>query len=297
MAASAEWVRWGVSLLVPLVVGIGVVVYQRSSPLTKELGYRVVSVTPVGPSQAPGFTGLRLMHGEEVIQEPHLLSLVIENAGDLDIPPSSFTGPLVIKVTAGGFLVFPGVSHPEPIKWGQKTLTRDVFQGVHVVSARLAWSRPNDMSAALTIKGDQVEIAPLLLNRQDQLGIELLVSGAQPTATVNSRIEGVGSIRDLGPVEKQDDRPQAYFFLGLTAVLLWSIAVLLAVRPPTLKVRVVTLVTFVAALLLAVFTTRAFMLKIGWIAEGAILLPLLATYALGIVLTVVAVAWLRPRGP
>lgn len=72
---------WIVALLVPSAISIWPYLKQSN----KSLEYRILAVTPIGPTQAVGFGNLRLLHGDKPVEAPYLVAVKITNTGDVDI--------------------------------------------------------------------------------------------------------------------------------------------------------------------------------------------------------------------
>ncbi|WP_421954061.1 hypothetical protein [Polaromonas sp.] len=94
----------------------------------------------------------------------HLLIYGLKNSGRRAIAQADFDKPLSITYTDG-----------------------------RVVSAEIASQTPPNLGGQLVISESRVELVPLLLNPGDQLLIQVLLSSAKPTSSLNARVFDVSS--------------------------------------------------------------------------------------------------------
>lgn len=98
----------------------------------------------------------------------HLLVYGLKNSGRHAIPPTHFERPLSIQFSDG-----------------------------QVVSAEITRQNPGNLGANLIMSSTQVELRPLLLNPGDQLLIQVLLSSANPTYTLDGRVLDVSSFEAI----------------------------------------------------------------------------------------------------
>jgi hypothetical protein len=191
--------------------------------------YTVVSITPLGPTKAPGFSDLRLLKGETAIENPHLATVRFVNNGDVPILASDFAGPLTIRIS--GFAqpgaLFKGKSGEEllvdftPYKGPLK-------QGIPVFrDARVAGAKPENIPVTLSVAGNVVTIAPLLLNPSDEFIVELLVSGSSPSLVADARVAGIKAIELQQPGSNMGRRLSgAIYFVVAVALTVISLLII-----------------------------------------------------------------------
>lgn len=123
----------------------------------------------------------------KLVQNLHLLVFGLKNSGQRAIAPSDFQSQLAI-------------SFPE----GQ------------VVSAEIASQLPSNLGGLLSISESQIQLAPLLLNPNDQILIQVLLSATNPAWSVDTRILDISSLTSI------NSRPKlpSFFESGLPVMML-----------------------------------------------------------------------------
>lgn len=240
--------KWGMAqFIVPILAilipsGIALWPILNTESPKKELRYEVISVTPVGPTQASGFHDLTLLRGDKPISEPFLATIRLVNSGTVPINKSDFTTPIIIKVTMGiglpDFFKFtvPTWPNKEGRVFGKPT-------PIKFIDARIAGTSPQNIPATLSITDSEVSIAELLLNVRDEILIEILTSGGPPRLIAEARIFGITEVTPISPSKKESDakklsekiRGTVMVVLGVVLAFIGAFAWI--ARPPLLSAK------------------------------------------------------------
>jgi len=246
-----NWVFQGV---VPLLVVAVPIAWPLLHKEQQALHYEVVSVTPIGPTQARGFKDLTLYKGKKQIDNAYLATVRFVNAGDKEIEESDFAAPLTIRGGAGHFFRFFDLAWAPT--WQGKPQAPLEF-----LDARVAGSQPRNIPVSITLSEKEVRIAPLLLNRGDEFQVEILLSGQLPGLVADARIRGVKALERIARKAKGDSpvggtaQGVGYLMVGL-ALLGATTFVLLLMSPKktvihSLSGRPLWILGFVTAVIMA----------------------------------------------
>lgn len=205
-------------------------------PPKKSLSYGVVSVTPLGPTNIPGFQSLRVLYGDgdSPLEKPYLISVLIVNNGDIEIRQEDFSSPisvllsirdkffkdLTVTNSKSQFVEFAYVKVPQ---------NAPVSQGLKLVDARVAPVSPGNFDVKFEKGPDRVNISPLLLNPGDRISVEMLVTGGLPVAVVQARIAGVKQVEEVK--ESRETKPRLWPGIFATFLMAIGASVVLGIRP------------------------------------------------------------------
>jgi hypothetical protein len=112
------------------------------------------------------------------VRDLHLLVFGLKNSGTVAVRSEDFERPVRIAFTSG-----------------------------EIVSASVSSVRPNDLGAELTVTMSAVELAPLLLNANDQVLIQVLLSAPAPDYSASVRVIDIPA---FVPTELRPRRPQLH---------------------------------------------------------------------------------------
>jgi len=183
------------------VAGLLLSIYlYRVSRRYKRIGYAVIAQTPLVAEGNHVSESLEVRFDGEIVTKVRLLTVAIANQGTQGILPDDFVeGPLRLRPTSR--------------------------QGVEprLLAADLRGPRPPDLRPTLSIKDNVVLIEPLLLNRGDRFGVQLLADGGE------SDIELEGRLADVTKRPLKTPRAQTLISLvggggvGLSASSVWGL--------------------------------------------------------------------------
>lgn len=198
----SHWIWRLLGWLIALAVGAGVALWIYKKQSNKELSYRVVSISPLVPLEARGFTDLKVYKGDRPIERPFLTTILIVNSGDLDIRASDFEVPLTVRALGFGGLHL--LSTKEVYKQMDFAISpfnipykAPVSVPPQVVEARVATTNPAKIPVELITTAAQLQIKPLLMNVGDELTVEILINGDVRAIEVGGRVVGVKQINEL----------------------------------------------------------------------------------------------------
>lgn len=109
------------------------------------------------------------------VRDLHLLVFGLKNSGTVAIRPDDFQRPFCIAFASG-----------------------------EIVSASVSSQRPNDLGATITTTTNVIELAPLLMNANDQILIQVLLSAPTPDYSSNVRLVDIPAI---SPIELRPRLP------------------------------------------------------------------------------------------
>jgi hypothetical protein len=205
----SHWIWKLLGWVIALAVGAGVALWIYKKQSFKALSYQIVSISPLVPLQARGFSDLRVFKGDKPIERPILTTIRIVNTGDLPIGAADFERALTMRplgVTQNdGFVekskMLAQLEHPGV------TIFNVPYKGVVtsfppvVMDARIASTTPARIPVELENSGSYLVVRPLLLNGGDEFTIELLINGDVRGIEMNGRVAGVSQITEEKPRE------------------------------------------------------------------------------------------------
>jgi hypothetical protein len=226
----SHWIWHFLGWAIALAVGAGVALWVYKKQSNKDLSYRVVSISPLVPLEARGFTDLKVYKGDRHIQRPFLTSILIVNTGDVDIRGGDFEVPLTIRpIGFGG-----------PVNWKEAKLDFSLtpfhipYKGTasfppQVVEARVATTTPPKIPVELVVTPAQLQIKPLLLNAGDELTVEILINGDVRGIELGGRVAGVKQITEQ-PKPAVKSWREWYILIATVVVMLLAIGSASVVR-------------------------------------------------------------------
>lgn len=136
----------------------------------KIIEYRIISESSIARvATKDAWQDLKYEYKGQAVEEGKIFSLQIHNAGTAVINREDFDSPLKIQIKDKGLILGARVVASEPEELGQEV--------------------------NLSIDEGGVEIAPLLLNPNDSILIELLTSGETAISKISARISGLVGIK------------------------------------------------------------------------------------------------------
>ena len=178
-------------------LGVAVFLLQRRR---KELGYRVISRTPLVSVEADVKEQVVVVFGGEIVTDVHLVMVEVVNWGNQAIVPDDYQRPLCV----------------------------DLGTGARVLSVGRVDSKPEglDVSASIVESRDKVAVDPLLLNAGDSFTLKILVSTFSGAVSVGGRVVGV---KEIGTVLEGTNR-WGLLLYAVIVLPLGSVVVYMAVR-------------------------------------------------------------------
>lgn len=150
--------------LVAIIVAVVIYILQKEN---KVISYMVVSNSGVVPSKLQRH--LDVTYRGKAVKDASVILVRLLATGNKPISTDDFETPITLTFTGS----------------------------TEVISALTTQTRPADVNPELVIKGHEVSITPLLLNRHDLIELQLLLSGHATDVKLSGRISG-GSFRQLG---------------------------------------------------------------------------------------------------
>ncbi|MEV4248745.1 hypothetical protein AB0J63_35685 [Streptosporangium canum] len=151
---------WASAIIAAIALIVGFLTY-RSQRGKSRLEYIVLTNTRVVPRVVTA--KLEVIYNDMAIPDASVVVIRIVNTGDKAIPPEDFKTELVVHTS------------------GAKK----------IISALVTKARPADLHLELSIKEDRVLVDPFLINPEDMIEIQLLVSGYAHQVLLEGRIVGV----------------------------------------------------------------------------------------------------------
>lgn len=118
----------------------------------REISIDVIEQLPLSRQAALASRGLNVKFGDKVVVDPYVSRITIKNSGNSAITREDFDGPITLTLSDGAV----------------------------VLTAEVDDKRPADLRVAMAPTEKSVEIAPLLLNPDDEFTIGILSSGSKP---------------------------------------------------------------------------------------------------------------------
>ncbi len=147
-------------------IGIAVFIYllQRRK---KSLSYQVISEAPLLTVREGLEGNIKILYGEKLVPDVHLVVIRILNNGNTPILSSDFEENLQFS-------------------FGQKTA---------ILSAEVTDSLPKTFKPAIDVEADHIVLQRTLLNGGDEATIKLLLAGYNNTIECYSRIVGIKDVK------------------------------------------------------------------------------------------------------
>lgn len=141
----------------------------------KELAFGVVSTRRLLTVADEVSTRVTVQLDGREVRDLHLLVFGLKNSGTVAVRPEDFERPLCI-----------------------------VFASGEILSASVSSERPHGLGASLTVSPSTVELTPLLMNANDQVLVQVLLSAPTPNYSASARVVDVP---ELVPVELRPRLP------------------------------------------------------------------------------------------
>lgn len=154
------------TVLAAVTIGITIWLYRRQRS-RKSLSYSV-SVTPLVNVHSAAQDRIKIFYGEEQIKQMHLLEARIENTGNVPILSSDFEQPISF----------------------------DLGRRARALTAEVSDLQPPELKLEVNLDGQEIQLAPLLLNPGDSLTIKSFVRDLSGKVQCHSRIIGVSKMVD-----------------------------------------------------------------------------------------------------
>lgn len=244
---TSHWAWRFVGWFVAVLVGAGSTVWVYKKQSHKAVSYRVVSISPLGPLQARGFSDLKLSKGDKTIERPFLITISLTNSGDVNIVPSDFATPLTIKPIASPWPIDKSKNDKkDAVPSIEGSIYKIPFKGLlgyiggaQVVDARIASTSPSQIPVELVITPENLQVRPLLLNVGDEITVEMLISGDVSAIEVGARIAGVKRVTEDASVDAAAAEAKATWYLiaAFSSMVIGFIAIVFSVilSNPTYK--------------------------------------------------------------
>lgn len=155
---------WTSVVLTLALLVVAYIAYQRRYKRTR-LEYAVVSNARVVPAQLS--SNLHVTYEGHQVPDASVAIIRLVNTGERAILAAEFSSSLRVRLVGA----------------------------TAVVAALASNTRPRDLNPALTLEGNSVAIAPLLVNPADMIQLQLLVSGLATAVSVEARIADVPTVR------------------------------------------------------------------------------------------------------
>lgn len=158
----------------------------------KELAFGVISTRRLLTVADELSTRVTVHLDGRQVRDLHLLVFGLKNSGTVAVRPEDFERPL-----------------------------RIVFDSGEIVSASVSSERPYGLGTSLTVSASTVELTPLLMNANDQVLVQILLSAPAPNYSASARVVDVP---ELVPVELRPRLPPLHrsglLFLALPCALI-----------------------------------------------------------------------------
>ena len=149
------------------VAAVALPAYQWQSELkAHDLSVRLIATSSLQPLPSSEIYKIQMTVNGTQLANPHFTTFEVMNSGTKPILSSDFEGPIEFS---GG-------------------------KGLEFVTARVDFTDPRDIPAAVSFNAEHVSIAPFLINPGDKIVFSTITSGIDPEISVKARIAGIRQI-------------------------------------------------------------------------------------------------------
>ncbi len=149
------------------VAAVALPAYQWQSELkAHDLSVRLIATSSLQPLPSSEIYKIQMTVNGTQLANPHFTTFEVTNSGTKPILSSDFEGPIEFS---GG-------------------------KGLEFVTARVDFTDPKDIPAAVSLNAEHVSIAPFLINPGDKIVFSTITSGIVPEISVKARIAGIRQI-------------------------------------------------------------------------------------------------------
>jgi hypothetical protein len=167
-----DWKFWLTSILAILAIIIPYWLWQYDLR-AKSLDISIISSASLQPEESIGGKEVSISVGGVKIDKPFITFIEITNNGSKPILASDFEGNLFLKNNGG-----------------------------RIMQGELGKTEPEQLSPAIKVAGQTIEISPLLLNPADKFSLSLITENGRPEFSVRARIAGISSVHMRTPASK-----------------------------------------------------------------------------------------------
>lgn len=150
-----------------LVVAIVAFIMQRRR---KQLSYEIISNASVLTREESIAGKLEILFEQKPVKDVQLIEVKLVNSGSLPITAADYEQPVVL-----------------------------LLGDARVLAYEVTKTTPKTLKASFTLRDEGLSLTPLLLNTGDSVSIRLLVAGYDSAISVDGRIVGVSTIREVHP--------------------------------------------------------------------------------------------------
>ncbi len=151
--------------LITIAVSVWTVLVQRRR---KGISWRAHPPAPVFRPDEQTKGGLTVLYEGRRIEDLWLVTVEVENSGNLPILPTDYERPLKITFEAGA----------------------------EVLRADVTGTTPAGIDAVPSVAGGEVKLEPVLLNPGDLASLSVLFTGTGQAPSVEGRVVGVGQVEE-----------------------------------------------------------------------------------------------------
>jgi hypothetical protein len=157
--------RFGIPLIISLIPILWTYFIHNEY---RELSYEIISKIEFTSLKSEAWSDVHILYKNKAITNGGILTVKVKNTGNLPLYPKDFDGPITIKLPEeSNFLFF-----------------------------KIVKTQPNNLLPKLFSMKNNLIVAPLLLNPNDEIIIESLIMGKMENIAVAARIGGVKEVAD-----------------------------------------------------------------------------------------------------
>ena len=164
---------------------ISIFIYRRQQP-KKEITCRLVSVTPLF-NVKENFQGkLKVLFDNKPIENVYIITIRVYNSGNTPVISSDYEKPVNIIIGTD-----------------------------EILSSEVLETTPHGIPASVKFSGNEIQVSPALLNPNDALLINAIVSQYYDKVNVSARIVGIRKLQLLLPEQFEKDTIKANEFASM----------------------------------------------------------------------------------
>jgi len=169
------------------ILGVTLTIWFANTPSSeKSLSINVLSKGLLNILDGSEIKGLKILIDESEMLAPALTILTIKNNGSSPIRSDDFESDIEI-----------------------------IFEGTtKLIRASIIKTQPEGLKASISVKGSKAYLAPILLNPDDSVTINMLSEGLPETVSTRSRIAGIKDIKTGEPEGKKESQKRSYIRLA-----------------------------------------------------------------------------------
>lgn len=163
MSFSIEILLGLLAVIAAITVPLIIYFLQKSK---KRFAYEVISNTQLVGVKSEVQNKIKIYYENKLVENVHLISIRLINSGNQPIPIDDFARPINIQL-------------------GSET---------NILTCEVLEKNPKDLDVSILKMQDSIEIQPLLLNQNDSLTLNILLSDYRGGLEVSARVKGIAKV-------------------------------------------------------------------------------------------------------